>query len=106
MFGWRQLDGRLRFVDEPLHERLVDRELGADLFDDQLLLEAARPAERGQEDARHAADGDQALEDVFAEDLREHGAVPSVHRCAGSRGGGADAYEVGAAPVAGDASDG
>ena len=74
--GVRELDRGLRFGDEALDEGFVGRELGADLFDDELLLEAACAAQGRQENARHAAHGDAALEDVFAEDLRKQGESP------------------------------
>ena len=67
-----QRDGRLRLLDEALHELVVARELVADLLHDELLLEAARAAQRRQDDARHAAARELALEHVLAEDLRVH----------------------------------
>ena len=67
-----QGDGRLRLLDEATHELLVERELVPDLLDDELLLEAARAAQRREHDARHAAARELAFEHVLAEDLRIH----------------------------------
>ena len=65
-------DRGLRLFDEAAHPLVVERELVADLFDDELLLEAARTSQRRQDDARHSAARELPLEDVFAEDLRIH----------------------------------
>ena len=46
--GVRQLDRGLRFVHEALDEGVVGGELGADLLDHELLLEAAGSAQRRQ----------------------------------------------------------
>ena len=77
----RERDGRLRLLDEAPHEVVVARELVADLLHDELLLEPARAAQRGEHHARHAPARQLALEHVLAEDLRVHsGPVRRIHR--------------------------
>ncbi len=68
----REGDRRLRLFDEPAYELLVARELFAHLLDDELLLEASRAPQRRQDDPRHAAARELALEHVLAEDLGVH----------------------------------
>ena len=51
--GMAERDGGLRLLHEAPDELLVERELVADLFDHELLLEASGPAQRGQHHAGH-----------------------------------------------------
>jgi hypothetical protein len=72
MFGWASATVVLASSTKRLHELVVARQLVADLLHDELLLEAARPPQGGQHDARHPAARQLALEHVLAEDLGVH----------------------------------
>src|SRR6185312_8681449 len=70
--GVRERDGELGFGDEEIDELVALRQLVADLFDDEHLLEAARPEELGAPYHRHAAFAEALLELVLAERDRVH----------------------------------
>src|SRR5262249_14683266 len=50
-----QRDRGLRLFDQPAHERLIERQLVADLLHHKPLFEATRAAQSGEDHARHSA---------------------------------------------------